>query len=412
MQKPAHLKDHPPALTVSLSRLFGIFFRLGATSYGGPLAGMATFRDEFVDRRGWISPARYAEILMLVKLLPGPSATSMGIQMGRDLGGNLGGVAAGLGFILPAFVLASLLFLGMKQLPMENLLAQGLLNGAKAGAWILIASSILPLARATSWSRFQFGIFALALVLVFKHPTHEALILLGAGFLSVLRERILAQPYSPRDLISSALGAPLLLSKTGILAAASPFLPLHQATLFQLFKTCFLAGAFTFGTGLAVLPVLRGEFVDLQHWLSQDEFLNAIVIGQITPGPVLITATVLGFMSLNWAGALAATVGAFLPAFLYGLVVVPRFWGRIKNHRFTPAFISGALPAVVGALSAVTLQLFPAKNLVQTSPVVRDTLIELAPYFTGMTLVLLTRVPHWLIIPATALTGLLVQIVL
>jgi chromate transporter len=199
-----------------------------------------------------------------------------------------------------------------------------------------------------------------------------------------------------------------LVSQGALATSASSVLAFKQPGLLKLFMTCFFAGAFTFGTGLAVLPVLQGEFVEAHHWITHEDFLNAVVIGQITPGPVLITSTVLGFMTKQWLGAIFATLGAFLPAFLYGLIAVPRLWAQVKSHPLTPAFTAGALPAVVGAMVAVTFKLFPVPlDQLQS---LSSGLMAAVPILVATALLLTPRIPIWLTIPLAAIASLALQL--
>jgi len=386
-----------PPQPLPLLSLFGLFLKIGATAYGGPLAGIASLQKECVDRKGLIPPSRYQEILTLVKLLPGPSATSMAIQMGRDLRGMFGGILAGLGFILPAFFLAILALQGMANLQEWSWFRKGFLLGARSGAWALVAFSLVPLMKVVERNRFTATVVVISGLLTYRHPSHEIWILLGAGALSVFRRWGTGFPFRARE------GASLIVA-TSLLPSAISLAELMKPKALSLFGICFYAGAFTFGTGLAVLPVLQGEFVQNLQWLNSEDFLNALAIGQMTPGPVLITASVLGYQILGLSGAVVATLGAFLPAFLYGLIIVPWAWNQVKDHPTVPAVMEGIFPAIVGAMGAVTLLLFPiAFTQGQRSTTIW---IQAVPLVLCLILAFIPRVPIWLWIPLSGAAGI------
>jgi len=370
---------------------------------------MASFQQEFVERRQWISPERYAEILTLCKIIPGPAATAMGIQIGRDLGGWRGGLAGGIGFILPAFLMVLAILGGLSRLDMDSPAVAAFLSGARDATWVLIAAALPALIRHTRWERFSLSLALISAVLVYHSPAREAWILIAAGLLSVARARLTSRGLL-LDLASPAIAASTL----------APGLPLPTAACMlgsgatggitlasKIFGVCFKAGAFTFGTGLAVLPVLQGEFVERLGWISGADFMNAVAVGQLTPGPILITATAVGYQRAGLAGACAATFGAFLPAFLYILLVVPRIWDRLKDRDATRAFLDGALPAVVGAMAAMTFKLLPL-SWPPSGPGLPPEWIR-TPSCMALTALLTVRfkAPPWIVIPLAGLLSVL-----
>jgi chromate transporter len=397
-------------------KLFPIYLRIGATSYGGPLGGMASFQQEFVERLKWISPERYAEILTLCKIIPGPAATAMGIQIGRDLGGWRGGLVGGIGFILPAFLMVLALLGGLSQLDMHSPAVAAFLAGARDATWVLIALALPVLVRHAHWERFTVSLALIAAAVVYNSPSLEAWVLLAAGLLSVFRSRMNSDA-GARESASLALATATLSPESiptptaGVATVLSAGAASGFASVLQIFGVCFKAGAFTFGTGLAVLPVLQGEFVERLGWISSADFMNAVAVGQLTPGPILITATAVGFQKAGIPGAFAATIGAFLPAFLYILLVVPRIWDRLKDRSATRAFLDGALPAVVGAMAAMTFKLLPF-SLTGSLPAGEHALVR---SLTCMALTALLTVrlkaPPWIVIPVAGLvSGLLFKV--
>ncbi len=384
----------------SLLEISSVFLRLGATSFGGPAAGIALMEEEVVRKRAWLSAQEFAEIYAVVKLLPGPVATQMAIHVGRIRASGtrgfglatLGGTLAGVCFIFPAL----LLILGMSAYYVKQGLdvssrrnaaeLGGTLRftfGAQLGALIVIVQSVWQLFRPYRGTAVSWLLFVSSALFVIPWSRWEPLWILGAGMLGVLweirtrrkvgqeavRSHSLekeAQPagnarsfrWSKRTGLIILLGAALLFVvgvETGAWRWAVQGL---NSALGQLFWVCFKAGAFVFGSGLAVVPVLEQDVVRRFAWVSQETFLEGIALGQITPGPVVITATFIGYIRAGISGAVAATLGIFLPAFLLSLWFIPPVLERLRSHRWFHRFGHYALPAVAGAIFGTSARLF------------------------------------------------------
>jgi chromate transporter len=314
-----------------------VALRLGCLGFGGPAAAMAMIEEECSRKREWLSRERFSHLLTICKLFPGPVATQMMIAIGSIRHGVAGGVVGGLLFILPAFILV----LGMGawyQNSAEVISKAGLLwSGLQTGAIAVILASVVQLARPYRQSRRAWAIGLISAGVVAIRPQIEPALILGFGLLSYAGFRL------------ARSGARLHAFGWALLGLADE--QLRQKAL-QIFWICFKAGAFVFGTGLAVVPVLEGDFVGRMGWLTHAQFMDGLAVGQITPGPVTITATFLGFQVMGLVGALVATAGVFSAAFVNGLFVIPRVWGHLEKRAAAgpAAFVAGAVPAVVGGV--------------------------------------------------------------
>jgi chromate transporter len=354
-----------------MKELVLVFFRLGWLGFGGPIATIAMMEEETRRRRGWLDQARFTEVYAICKMLPGPVATQVAIYLGYIRKGRLGGLVAGLLFILPSF----LIVLGLSALysrrgagPGET----GAFEALQAAALAVIVTSTLQLARPI-WKNWKWIVTAIASGwIVWSFPLWEPLVILGSG-----------------------LG--------GALAVARPRTrPIGDSgtVLLDLFWVCFKAGAFVFGTGLAIIPLLEGDVVRRQHWLTHSEFMDGLAIGQVTPGPVVITVTFIGYRVAGLPGALLATLGIFLPCFLNILYIVPVLWKRVSGTPAAAAFTAWALPAVVGGIFATSGRLAHATLHSWT----------LAGLFAAsLALSLRFKPPAWLLIPGAGVVGALLQ---
>ncbi len=310
--------------------------RLGLLGFGGPQAHTALLREMMVQREGWMSADDFQDAVAATSLLPGPASTQLAIYCARVAGGPVGAVVGGLAFIVPGFILIvalSALFLGHS----ENAVLLSAAAGAVAAAVVVIAAAGVGFARGYA-SRRGFALartvaYALAagIVTLTSGPWVLA-VLLGAGVIEVtLRLR----------------------SPTAMLAAVTA-----HASVPGLVWVAFKVGALSFGGGLVIIPLMQHDVVSVHHWLTGKQFADAVALGQLTPGPVVLTVAVVGYAASGvWGAALAATV-AFLPSFLFVLLGAGRF--EELRHRHGPrAFLDGAGPAAVGAIFGAALLLAP-----------------------------------------------------
>ena len=310
--------------------------RLGVLGFGGPQAHTALLRELMVVREAWMTAEDFSDAVAATSLLPGPASTQLAIYCARVAGGPIGGIVGGIAFIVPGFVLIvalSALFLGHS----ENPVLLGAAAGAVAAAVVVIAAAGVGFARGYSSRRgFALGrtvAYALAagIVTLTSGPWVLA-VLLGAGVIEV---------------------AIRLRSSPALLAVVAA-----HASVPGLVWVAFKVGALSFGGGLVIIPLMQHDVVSVHHWLSEKQFADAVALGQLTPGPVVLTIAVVGYGAAGvWGAALAATV-AFLPSFLFVMLGAGRF--EELRHRPGPrAFLDGAGPAAAGAIFGAALLLAP-----------------------------------------------------
>jgi chromate transporter len=316
-----------------LRSLAGLFLKLGLTAFGGPAAHIAMMEEEVVRRRKWMDHDAFLDLLGLCNLLPGPNSTELAIFIGRTLAGWRGLVLAGLCFIVPAALLTlgfAALYVHFGRLPA----AQGFLLGIKPVVLAIVAQAVWNLGRSAlrTWRNVLLGVAVLAASFL---GIQEALLILGAGAASL----ILARPRSGSSILGMAL-----LPLPGLPALAVPF------SLGGLFWVFLKVGATLFGSGYVLIAFLRTDLVHRLGWLTETQLLDAVAVGQVTPGPVVTTATFIGYLLGSCRGALVATVGIFLPAFL--LVGAGAFFlPRIRKSTSLSAFMTGVNAAAVGLMA-------------------------------------------------------------
>ena len=243
-----------------------VFTRIGCLSFGGPIATFALLEKECVERLEWLPKMRFLELLAICKMLPGPGATMLVIAIGRERAGNRAGLLAGICFIAPAFALMlilSWLYQSLIQSPSFAWTLQAL----QAGAWVIIAASAYTLARPYLRTRDSVLWVILGAIGVLVWPRAEPLWIFAAGAIGIVSRRLVSWQ-TPREAVS----------------------------LIALFWVCFQAGALVFGTGLAVIPLLENAVVIQNSWLTHSDFMSGLALGQVTPGPVVITATFVGWI--------------------------------------------------------------------------------------------------------------------
>lgn len=322
----------PPSEALPLKPLAGLFLRLGLTAFGGPAAHIAMMEEEVVRRRKWMEPAAFLDLLGLCNLLPGPNSTELAMAIGRAQAGWRGLLLAGLCFIVPAASLTLALaavYVHYGRLPA----AQGFLLGLKPAVLAIVAQAVWNLGRSALRARRN-AILALAVLAASFFGIQEALLILGAGAISLL----LARPRLPK----ASFGAIALPSLT---AAFS-----HPFSLTGLFWVFLKVGATLFGSGYVLVAFLRTDLVHRLGWLTETQLLDAVAVGQVTPGPVFTTATFIGYLLGSWRGALVATTAIFLPAFLLvglGSLLLP----RIRTSPALSAFMDGVNAAAVGLMA-------------------------------------------------------------
>jgi chromate transporter len=315
-------------------QLVALFLRLGFTAFGGPAAHIAMMQDEVVRRRKWLTDTEFLDLLGAASLIPGPTSTEMAIYIGRRQAGWAGILAAGACFILPATLIVAVIawaYVRFGSLPQ----AAGLLHGVKPVVIAVILQALLGLRRVAVKTPFVMVMGLVALAAGFLGVNVVA-VLLGTGVVVALGS------WLPKNLRSVKPPAALL--------SAAPF------GLLPLFLVFLKIGAVLFGSGYVLLAFLRADLVQHYGWLTENHLLDAIAVGQITPGPVFTTATFIGYILAGPAGAAVATLGIFLPSFIYVAVSAPLI-PRIRRSAFAGAFLDGVNVSALALMAMITWQL-------------------------------------------------------
>ncbi|MBV8569052.1 MAG: chromate efflux transporter [Acidobacteriaceae bacterium] len=329
----------------ALGGLALLFLKLGVLAFGGPAAHIAMMRQEVVLRRKWMSESEFLDLLGAANLIPGPSSTELAIHIGFRRAGWAGLVLAGVCFILPAAVLVSVLaafYQRWHNLPQ----IAGVMYGVKPVVVAIVLHALWGLAR--SALRTPVAILAaLAGLALAALGIREIIVLL------VCAAFVVAARLTSSRARSSLPVALVLLRITPVrcfaLFAAPPATLVTSVTLGGLFLLFLKIGSITFGSGYVLLAFLQSDLVDRLHWLTSQQLLDAVAIGQVTPGPVFTTATFIGYLAGGVPGAIVSTIGIFLPGFLLVLFSGP-FIPRIRQSTFASALLNGA---TVGSLSLI-----------------------------------------------------------
>jgi chromate transporter len=322
-----------------------VFLRLGLVAFGGPAAHIAMMREELVRRRRWVSDERFLDLLGITNLIPGPNSTEMAIHLGYVRAGAWGLVAGGVCFIVPAMLIVMAIawaYVRYGTLPA----AASLLWGIKPVIIVIVLQAIWALGRSAvrGAGAAAAGVAVTALALA---GVNELALLFGAGLVTM------AARGRPRA--SAALTA-LWAGATPARALAAAGTATAVVSLSTLALTFLKIGAVLYGSGYVLLAFLRADFVERLGWLTEGQLLDAVAIGQFTPGPVFTTATFIGYVLAGWTGALLATVAIFLPSFVFVAVSHPLL-PRLRRSPRAAAFLDGVNVAALGLMAAVTWQL-------------------------------------------------------
>lgn len=331
----------------TLPQFLCYFLSLGTFGFGGPIALAGYMQRDLVEKRRWISKEDYLDGLALAQLAPGPLAAQLAIYLGYVRAGVLGATLVSLAFILPSFLMVlgiSWLYVRFGGLPWM----QGLFYGIGAAVIGIIVRAAYKLVRLTlGQDRLLWGIFLVLAVTTVVTQTEAIWLFLAAGLAAMV---VKASPW--KTTATPAMLAMLPLSST---AAAVPSSP-AAVTSMQILGFFAKAGAMVFGSGLAIVPFLYGGVVKEHHWLTERQFMDAVAVAMITPGPVVITVAFIGYLVRGFWGATLAAVGVFLPVYLF--VVIPSPW--FKKHSKNPqlnAFVKGVTAAATGAIAGACVLL-------------------------------------------------------
>jgi chromate transporter len=320
-----------------LGEVVRYFLRLGLLGFGGPVALVGQMDRELVGQRGWLSKEQMREAIAVCQSLPGPLAIQVGIFLGYLRAGQPGAWAGGWAFILPNFLIVAAL--GALYVYFGELKPMTAIFYVVSPAVIaLILHSCYRLAKLGMEDKLQWGIAVICFVITIVLQAEVALLFIGAGVLGVFFYGTLFRRSSAGPGLSVAVPA-----------VAVPCAAAASGTVAKLLLFFLKAGALTFGSGLVIVPFLQQGVVQEHNWLNERDFLVAVAVGMISPGPVVITATFVGYLVSGFWGAAAATVGIFLPSFVLVLLVAP----ILARHRSEPnvqGFIKGAYAAAIGTI--------------------------------------------------------------
>lgn len=383
--------------------VFKVFLRLGLTSFGGPIAHLAYFREEFVVRRRWVGEAAYAELVSLCQFLPGPASSQVGIALGYMRAGLPGSLMAWLGFTLPSAVLMTAFALGLLKFGVGQ---AGWLAGLKVFAVAIVAQAVWGMARSlcTDAVRRTLAIVVAGALLVAPWPQAQLVAMLLAGVTGALWLRSAsAGAHSALRIPVPRGGAIVALTLFALLLVGLPiFAQAVPVDAVELYAVFYRAGALVFGGGHVVLPLLQAQVVP-PGWIGNDAFLAGYAAAQVVPGPLFTFAAFLGAtipLPGGVVGALVALLGIFTPAFLLVLGALP-FWQGVLQRPALRAAVAGVNAGVVGVLLAALVTPVASSALGSIADIVLA-LAALAALATG-------RVPTWTVAAATAAAGALLH---
>jgi chromate transporter len=344
------MNEHPPG---SLREIATLFLRLGTTAFGGPAAHVALMEDEVVRRRRWMSREEFLDYLGATNLIPGPNSTELAIHIGHVRGGWPGLVVAGVSFIVPAMLLvgaAAWAYVRYGSLPQVT----GLLYGIKPVVIAVVVQALWGLGR-SALKDATLALVGLLAVVGAAAGMHELLVLPLSAFAVVLL-RLGRRLRTALPACFAAAGAMVAGSGTGALSSTAAAASAAPFGLWPLFLVFAKIGSVLFGSGYVLLAFLRADLVQRLGWITEPQLLDAVAIGQVTPGPVFTTATFIGYLLAGATGAVVATLGIFLPAFFFVAISGPLV-PRIRRSALAGAALDGVNIASLALMAVVSWQL-------------------------------------------------------
>ena len=330
----------------TLSQLASLFLRLGVTAFGGPAAHIAMMRHEVVDRRRWLDDQEFLDLLAATHLIPGPNSTEMAIHLGLKRGGVVGLLTAGICFILPASVIVGLFAWGYTRYGVTPQFSW-LMYGIGPVIIAIVAHALWKLGRAAVTSPQQLALAATAAILSVAGVNE--LLLLGGGAVAACVVRLTWRSALTGILVAAA-------ATSAVVSAVGTAGPAVPVTLTRLTLFFVKVGSILFGSGYVLLAFLRADLTERWAWLSDQQLIDAITIGQLTPGPVFTTATFIGYLLKGWLGAVLATIGIFAPGFVFVAVTQPLL-PKLRASRLASGLLDGVVLASLGLMAAVTWHL-------------------------------------------------------
>ncbi|WP_078549129.1 chromate transporter [Litchfieldia alkalitelluris] len=377
--------------------------RLGLSSFGGPVAHLGYFHEEYIRRRNWMDEKSYADLVALCQFLPGPASSQVGIGIGVMRAGVLGGIVSFLGFTLPS-VIALIIFAVL--LNNYGLTDAGWIRGLKIVAVVVVAHAILGMAKnlTPDVKRKTIALFAIVVTLLWQTVFTQVGVILLAGFVGFLiyRHHTIDDHSEDVKFPISRRFAVICLSLFFCLLIALPLL--REATNISwiaMFDSFYRSGALVFGGGHVVLPLLEREFVPT-GWLTEEEFLSGYGAAQAVPGPLFTFAAYIGAVINGWQGGLLATFAIFLPAFLLILGTLP-FWNSLRRNPKIKGALMGVNAAVVGILIAALYH-----------PIWTNSILSVGDFaFAAILFSMLVfwKLPPWIIVVTGAIGGFLLSLI-
>ncbi|QBJ65024.1 ChrA protein [Bacillus anthracis] len=379
-----------------------VSMRLGLTSFGGPIAHLGYFHEEYIRRRKWMDEKSYADLVALCQFLPGPASSQVGIGIGVMRAGILGGIMAFIGFTLPS-VIALILFAVILQ--GLNVADAGWIHGLKIVAVAVVAHAVLGMAQKLTpdLQRKSIALFALVATLLWQTAFTQVGAILLAGFVGYL----IYKNHTENDesqlsfQISKKVGVTCLSLFFGLLILLPILREVTTLSWIAMFDSFYRAGSLVFGGGHVVLPLLEREFVPT-GWLNEASFLAGYGAAQAVPGPLFTFAAYIGAVISGWRGGLLATVAIFLPAFLLILGTLP-FWDQLRRNPKIKGVLMGVNAAVVGILISAFY------HPIWTSAILKPVDFAFAAVLFSM--LVYWKLPPWMVVVIGAIGGMILPLI-
>jgi chromate transporter len=378
----------------SLADLVRYFLYLGTFGFGGPVALIGFMHRDLVERRRWVDEDEYRLGVALAQIMPGPLAAQLAIALGYFQRGVLGATAVGLAFVLPSFIMVIGISIAYKRFG-GLWWMQALFYGIGAAVIAIIAIAAYKLARSTNkrdpllWAVFG----ALAIVTMWAEMELAEFFVI-AGLVTLF---VRARP-TPAQALTAGLGGAAVVAGIWLIERWVVNLKIGgEQVLLQILVFFTKAGAFVFGSGLAIVPFLHQGVVQQFGWLNEQQFIDAVAVAMITPGPVVITVVFIGFLAAGFLGAVASAIGIFLPVYLFTIIPAPWF-SRNRDNALLKAFVLGATSAATGAIAGAVILL--ARRAIYDVPTAAVALISLGVLWRF-------KVPEPILVAAAAIVGLI-----
>lgn len=377
--------------------------RLGLTSFGGPVAHLAYFQEEYIKRKKWLDDKTYADLIALCQFLPGPASSQVGISIGMIRGGVLGGILAWIGFTLPSVIVLILFAMFMIQ---ADLVDSTFIGALKVVAVAVVAHAIINMGKKLTpdLPRIAFAIVAAGILLLAPLASTQIIIILVAALVGyfMFRKQDLSTDTSLNIDLSKKVGAVSLTLFFALLLVLPLISRSFDHVYVQLFDIFYRVGSLVFGGGHVVLPLLERELVP-NGFLSEEMFLAGYGAAQAIPGPLFTFSSYLGQVASNLGGAVVATLGIFLPSFLLLIGILP-FWKTISQYKAVRAALIGVNAAVVGILLAAFYDPIFTSGISSSA--------DFAVALVGFSLLQFWKKPAWLVVIITVLLYMLVAMLI